>query len=214
MSRLIDVGLEQLATMVCRMGELAYKTVALSLNGYIEDEETYSSVSNLSDTLIAMADEAEDKAFELIARFQPVASDLRALKSYMKIIYDFTRYGRYALDVSQIYEKLGGLEECDPWIKESITEMSEKVLSMVRVSVESLRSYDTKLAETLSETEKQVDEMYFKYLDMLVEKAPATTKCTISSVLVVRYLERIADHATYICESVVYLATGEKVTLR
>lgn len=214
MSRLIDTGLEQLATMVFRMGELAYKTVSLSLNGYIEDKDTYSDVSNLSGTLIAMADEAEDKAFEMMARFQPVASDLRALKSYMKITYDFARYGRYALDVSQVYEKLRCLEECEPWIKESITQMSEKVLSMVRVSVGSLRSYDAKLAETLFETEKHVDQMYFKYLDMLVEKAPETTKCTISSVLVVRYLERIADHATYICESVVYLATGEKITLR
>lgn len=214
MSRLIDAGLEQLATMVSRMGELAYRTVSLSLDGYIEDKETCSDVSSLSDTLTAIADEAEDKTFELMARFQPVASDLRALKSYMKITYDFTRYGRYALDVSQVYEKLSGLKECEPWIKETIAQMSEKVLSMVRVSVESLRSYDAKLAETLFETEKQVDQMYFKYLDMLVEKAPTTTKCTISSVLVVRYLERIADHATYICESVVYLATGQKVILR
>jgi phosphate transport system protein len=56
--------------------------------------------------------------------------------------------------------------------------------------------------------------MYFTFLDRLFEKAPATNKCTISSLLVVRYLERIADHATYIGESIIYLATGEKVTLR
>jgi phosphate transport system protein len=161
-----------------------------------------------------MADEAEDKAFELMARFQPVASDLRILKSYMKITYDFERYGRYAFDVSQVQNKLGGLDECERWIHESIREMSEKVLSMVRISIESLKSHNVELAKTLSETEEQVDDMYFKYLDRLVEKAPATNRCTISSVLVVRYLERIADHATYIGESIIYLATGEKVTLR
>jgi len=214
MSRLIDTGLEQLASMVFRMGELAHKTVSLSLNGYIEGTNAYEEVQNLSDVLITMADEAEDKAFELIARFQPVASDLRILKSYMKITYDFARYGRYALDVSQIYARLGGLKECKDWIKQSIREMSEKVLIMVRTSVDSLKSHDTNLARTLSETEKQVDSMYFEYLDRLVEKAPATNRCTISSVLVVRYLERIADHATYIGESIIYLATGEKVTLR
>jgi phosphate transport system protein len=196
------------------MGELAHKTVSLSLNGYIEGTNAYEEVQNLSDVLITMADEAEDKAFELIARFQPVASDLRILKSYMKITYDFARYGRYALDVSQIYARLGGLKECKDWIKQSIREMSEKVLIMVRTSVDSLKSHDTNLARTLSETEKQVDSMYFEYLDRLVEKAPATNRCTISSVLVVRYLERIADHATYIGESIIYLATGEKVTLR
>jgi len=214
MSRLIDIGLEQLASIVFRMGELSHKTVSLSLSGYIKGKNAYEEVQNLSDMLITMADEAEDKAFELIARFQPVASDLRILKSYMKITYDFARYGRYALDISQIYSRLGGLKECEDWIKQSIREMSEKVLSMVRTSVDSLKSHDTNLARTLSKTEKQVDSMYFEYLDRLVEKAPATNKCTISSVLVVRYLERIADHATYIGESIVYLATGEKVTLR
>lgn len=214
MGRLIDAGLEQSANLVFRMGELAYKTVSMSLKSYIEGTNVHKQVQELSDTLVVMADEAEDKAFELIARFQPVASDLRILKSYMKITYDFERYGRYALDVSQVQEKLRGLEECEDWIKKSIDEMSEKVLSMVRKSIDSLKNHDTKLAMTLSETEKQVDDMYFKYLDRLVEKAPAANRCTISSVLVVRYLERIADHATYIGESIIYLATGEKVTLR
>lgn len=200
--------------MAHRMGELASKTVSLSLESYIEGRNCYEQVQDLSDVLIGMADEAEDKVFELIARFQPVASDLRILKSYMKIAYDFERYGRYALDISQVQNRLGGLEQCESWIHQSIGKMSEKVLSMVRTSVDSLKSHDSALAKELSETEKQVDDMYFKYLDKLVEKAPAANRCTISSVLVVRYLERIADHATYIGESIVYLATGEKVTLR
>jgi len=196
------------------MGELAYKTVSLSLESYIEGTNAYAQVQDLSEVLVVMADETEDKAFELIARFQPVASDLRILKSYMKIAYDFERYGRYALDVSQVQNRLGGLEQCERWIHESVREMSEKVLNMVRTSVDSLKSHDVILAKSLSETEKQVDDMYFKYLDKLVEKAPATNRCTISSVLVVRYLERIADHATYIGESIVYLATGEKIKIR
>lgn len=214
MSRLIDKDLEQLTEMLVRMGGLAHKTVSLSIMSYIEGKGNYREVKELSDTLILMADEVEAKAFELIARFQPVASDLRILKSYMKISYDFTRYGRYALDVSQIYNMLGGIRECEDWIREAIEEMSERTLSMVGTSVESLKSHDAEMAKILSETENQVDDLYSSYLDRLVEKAPATNRCTISSVLVVRYLERIADHVTYVGESIVYLATGEKVTLR
>ena len=214
MSRLIDTGLEQLATTIFRMGELAYKTVSLSLSGYIENKNAYANVLDFSDMLLSLAYEAEDKAFELIARYQPVASDLRVLKSYMKIAYDFERFGRYALDVSQVHKRLGGLDECEDWMEKSIGEMSEKVLSMVLTSVTSLKNHDANLARTLSKTENQVDEAYFGYLDSLVERAPATSKCTISSVLVVRYLERIADHATYIGESIVYLVAGEKVSLR
>lgn len=85
---------------------------------------------------------------------------------------------------------------------------------MVRISLDSLRKHDVKLAETVSKPEKEVDDMYFKYLDELAKRASGTSRCTISSVLIVRYLERIADHATYICESVVYVATGQKVNLR
>jgi phosphate transport system protein len=196
------------------MGEMANRTISLSLENYIEGTNALAQVQELSETLIIMAEEAEDKAFELIARFQPVASDLRILKSYMKITYDFERYGRYALDVSQVQRASGGLEQCEDWISKSIREMSEKVVSMVKTSVVSLRSHDVTLAKTMSETENEVDAMYFKYLDQLVKKAPATNKCTISSVLVARYLERIADHATYVGESIIYLATGEKVSLR
>lgn len=106
------------------------------------------------------------------------------------------------------------MRECEEWIKKAIKEMSERTLSMVDMSVESLKNHDAEMARTLSETENKVDNIYSKYFDRLVKKAPAASKCTISSVLVVRYLERIGDHATYIGESIVYVATGEKVTLR
>jgi phosphate transport system protein len=214
MSRIIDVGLEELSVMLCRMGELTYTTVSLSMEGCLNSTNVYPEVHEMSDALVSMSDQAEDKTFELIARFQPVASDLRAIKSYMKIAYDFARYGRYAFDISYITEQLGGLKECEEWIRTYIEDMSEKVLSMVRISIDSLRSHDAELAETVSKLEQEVDNMYFRYLDMLIEKEPVASRCTISSVLIIRYLERIADHATYICESVVYLATGKKSLLR
>jgi len=155
----------------------------------------------------------EDKAFELIARFQPVASDLRTIKSYMKIAYDFTRFGRYALDISFVNKQLDGLRNCEEWINSYVKDMGEKALDMVRLSIESFKSHDTQLAEKISEKEKEVDNMYFRFLDKLI-KSDATTKCTVSSVLIVRYLERIADHATYICEAIIYIATGQKEVLR
>jgi phosphate transport system protein len=92
--------------------------------------------------------------------------------------------------------------------------MSEKVLFMVKISIDSLRKHDIALAKTISQTEREVDKMYFDYLDKLISAEQANSKCVISSALVTRYLERIADHATYVCESIVYIVTGEKITLR
>jgi phosphate transport system protein len=213
MKRLIDAGLEQLASMLFRMGELAQKTVSLSIMNYLEGTHGHNQVKELSETLSSMADPIEDTAFEIIARFQPVASDLRILKSYMKICYDFRRYGRYALDISQIYERLGGMDECELVFRKIIKEMGIETLNMVGASIQALRNHDAELAKTLSAMEKRVDDLYYSYLDKLIE-TNTTTECTISSLLAVRYLERIADHAAYIGESIVYLATGEKTTLR
>jgi phosphate transport system protein len=213
MKRLIDAGMEQLASMLFRMGEIAQNTVTLSVMNYLDGTQGHKQVKNLSDRLSAMMEPIEDTTFEIIARFQPVASDLRILKSYMKICYDFRRYGRYALDISQINERIGGMDKCDLSFRKIVKEMGIETLNMVGISIEALKNHDAELAKSLSETERRVDKLYYEYLDKLIETS-TTTGCTISSLLVVRYLERIADHATYIGESVVYLATGEKTTLR
>jgi phosphate transport system protein len=214
MSRIIDIGLEEQSVLLVKMGELTYETLALSMHGYLKGKSVNEQVREMSDMLVSMADKVEDKTFELIARFQPVASDLRTIKSYMKIGNDFARYGRYALDISIINDQLEGLRECDAWVQDYITEMSEKVLSMVKISIDSLRKYDVALAKTVSQSEREVDQMYSDYFNRLTSAKRANSKCVISSILMTRYLERIADHATYVCESIVYIATGEKITLR
>ncbi|MEM0095859.1 MAG: phosphate signaling complex protein PhoU [Candidatus Bathyarchaeia archaeon] len=214
MSRIIDVGLEELSAIINKMGELAYRAVSAAIMECMENRQAYNEIREMSNALISMSDHAEDKAFELIARFQPVASDLRTIKSYMKIAYDFARFGRYALDMSYTHQKLGGIRNCDAWIISHIEEMGEKTLEMISLSISSLRSHNAKLSEKVAQMEKEIDNMYFEFLDKLIERSGTTTKCTVSSVLIVRYLERIADHATYICESVIYIVTGQRVILR
>ena len=213
MSRIIDRGLEEQSVLIVRMGELTYETLDLSIHGYLEGRCVQERVRELSDLLVSMAGKVEDKAFELIARFQPVATDLRTIKSYMKIGNDFARYGRYALDICIINDQLSGIEECDSWSRDYINEMSQKVLIMVRTSVDALKRQDILLAKTISPTEREIDKMYFDYLNKLNNAKQVNSKCLLSSALMTRYLERIADHAVYICESIVYIVTGEKVTL-
>jgi phosphate transport system protein len=213
MSRIIDRGLEEQSVLIVRMGELTYDTLDLSIHGYLESKSVQEHVRELSDMLLSMADKVEDQSFQLIARFQPVATDLRTIKSYMKIGNDFARYGRYALDISFINDQTHGLKECETWTRDYIDEMGEKVLSMVKISIDALKKQDIALAITISETERQVDKMYLDYLHKLVEEKQANGKCVLSSALMTRYLERIADHAVYVCESIVYIVKGEKVAL-
>jgi phosphate transport system protein len=194
------------------MGELAERTLNLSITGFLEGIDVSDKVQSLSDMVVNMSADAEDKAFELISKFQPVASDLRIIKSYMKIGYDLERYGRYAWDISFVHKRVADSEKCvDAW--QPIRDMTSLVVRMVHMSILALRAHDAELARSLSETENKVDEMYLNYLDH-VTKIPCLTKCAATNLLVVRYLERIADHATYIGESIIYIVKGEKVILR
>jgi phosphate transport system protein len=213
MSRIIDRGLEEQTVLIVKMGELTYETLAISIHGYIEGKSVQKHVRDLSGILVSMGEKVEDEAFQLIARFQPVATDLRTIKSYMKVSNDFVRYGRYALDICVINDQLSGLKECEDCTRDYINEMSEKVLSMVKISIDALKRYDIELAKTISQTEREVDKMYLDYLDRLIKSKKVNSKCAISSVLMSRYLERIADHAVYVCESIVYICTGKKVAL-
>lgn len=215
MQRLLDAGLEELTVLVYKMGGVAEKALAISLGGFIDGKDVSKDVHELAEILVNRTVEVEEKAFGLIARYQPVASDLRIINSYMKVAYDFERYGRYGWDISFIGTRFNGKTiNCDKWIFDYIGKLAEKVLEMVRVSISSLRKLNPELVKTMTQAEDSVDKAYFEYLDKLVEQAGVTNECTISSVLVVRYLERIADHAMHIMEAVVYIATGEKVTLR
>jgi len=132
----------------------------------------------------------------------------------MKIGYDFARYGRYALDIAYINDQMNGLQECSVDIKESVEKMSEKVLQMVKISVDALRKHDVELAKTIAKTEQEVDDMYITHINKLLNDENATTRCVVSSTLMTRYLERIADHSVYVCESILYIVTGEKTRLR
>jgi len=212
MHRLLDVGLEQLTATVYRMGEVAEKAIGTSVRGFMNGKDATEAVHEISEILSAMTVEVENKAFELIVKYQPVASDLRIINSYMKVAYDFERYGRYAWDISFTHKKLAGLDKC-AGSSDSMEKLVATVSEMVSKSVQALKQHNAEMAKSLASTEKEVDQLYFAYLDQLAG-ADAKNKCVMCNLLVSRFLERIADHTTYVGESIVYISTGEKISLR
>jgi phosphate transport system protein len=214
MTRLIDIGLETLSRLLFKMGDMAEETVFLSLDTYLRGLDESKKIRLWSETLVVLSEEVEDKAIELIARFQPVATDLRTIESYMRIAYDLSRYGRYAWDIIFIHKKLEvNSGEC---ILPSIPmgELAQKVRSIVHTSVEAVKRPDVDLAQKIGELEDEIDVAYYACLDKLVEEDPRTTKCLVTNLLFIRHLERIADHASYIGEAIIYLLTGKRTSLR
>ena len=212
MERPLGVGTDQIKNLILKMGQLSLDAISLAMKGFHEQEDFNVQIRAWSNTLLILSEEVEDRATELMALHQPMARDLRNLKAYIKVAYDMERFGRYAQDISDILIRIGPWE---PFSNGELTvgEMGEKVINIVKLAVELIETRQQSIIWKLSEIEAEIDELYLKNLAKLgVSKAEAKT--VIAYLLTVRYLERIADHASYVAESVTYAETGKRIVLR
>jgi len=207
MPRLMDMGEERLSNAIGDMANLAQDSVLKAIEGYERGERVKDAAKKRADELAKLSAEVEELCVDLLARYQPVATDLRFIKSCLEISYGFNRFGRYAYDISQVLEMYGDLSDCD---KTEIHEVSEKVTKMIERSIQSFKTRDTELARSLRQDDDEVDRTYFKCAAALAKDNATSVKCALATTLVLRYLERIADHACYIADSIVYIVTGTK----
>jgi phosphate transport system protein len=216
LTRLLDLGIEHIQNIVMDMAKLSERSVFASIESYERGTSTIKKqIFEWSENLRLMQDEVSDLSIELIARYQPVATDLRFIRSCMEIAYDFSRFGRYSYDIVDVLETMGSISDCD---KSYVLQMSNTVREMIHLSIEALQSRDRNAAQKLYEMDDTVDALYRKYVNEIVnpqehhnnkkEYMDKTLRCYISTLLILRYLERISDHACYIGDSVYYIVTG------
>jgi phosphate transport system protein len=211
LTRLLDLGIDRIYNIILDMAKLSESSVLTAIESYEENTRIKRQIFEWSEKLRVLQEEVADLAIELIARYQPVATDLRFIRSCMEISYGFSRFGRYAYDIVDVLETIGSISDCD---KSTVLEMAGTVREMVQLSLQSLRSRDKDAAQKLYQMDDTVDTLYRKYLREVVtlktnqDKSFIDPRCYISSLLILRYLERISDHACYIGDSVHYIATG------
>jgi len=193
------------------MARLSEQSVFTSIESYDKGTGVKKQIFEWSEKLRVLQDETADLAIELIARYQPVATDLRFIRSCMEIAYGFSRFGRYAYDIVEVLETIGPIPDCD---KTAVLGMAHTVREMIVLSVQSLDLHDKNAAAKLYQMDDTVDALYRKYLRELIDqqndvnKRETDARCYISSLLILRYLERISDHACYISDSIHYIVTG------
>ncbi|MGD1834104.1 MAG: phosphate signaling complex PhoU family protein [Nitrososphaeraceae archaeon] len=213
MTRLLDLGLERIKEIINNMANLSEKTVFKAIecyeNGIIEKKQIFE----WSEKLRVLQYEVSDLAIELILRYQPVATDLRYIRSCMEIAYGFSRFGRYAYDIVEVLETMGSVEGCD---KKVVMKTANLAREMILLSVSALQTRDKDAISKLYPMDDSVDVLYREYLRLLITPKKNNEenymikdpRCSISALLIMRYLERIADHACYIGDSVHYIVTG------
>lgn len=199
----MDMGLEKLNSHLLEMATISENAVDGAIEAYVKGGKE-NQVELWAHQLGDLHRQVSDLSMELLARYQPVASDLRFVKACFEVSYGFYRFGRYALDIVEVLEEFGDLSSCD---HSAVQKTAKTTQEMIRMSIDAFARRDVELARKLTAMDDSVDDAYTAYIKKVLT-GKGNVRCSLSATLILRYLERIADHATYIGDSVTYIVTG------
>ncbi|MBE5988230.1 MAG: phosphate signaling complex protein PhoU [Paenibacillaceae bacterium] len=175
-----------------------------------QDLELARNVYKLDDEIDQLEMDIEKECIMLLALQQPLAKDLRTIASVLKIITDLERMGDNAVNIAKVTLEIGK----EPIIQSiiDIPRMAEIGRKMLKMSIDAFVNEDISLAQKAAERDEEVDSLYESVindiLNVITEKRELTKQGT-KLLFLGRYLERIADHSTNICERTIYMITGE-----
>lgn len=171
--------------------------------------------------IIVMDDEIDDlrgyireQIIELIALRQPLAKDLRTIYALSIMSTELERIGDYAVNIAMETIKIGEDEYVEELI--DIPKMKNVSMSMLANAKEAFKNNDTKLAHATALEDDIIDELYNEvYVDCIaaMNRDKKNISQAVRLLLVGRFLERIGDHVTNICEMIIYSIKGEMIEL-
>jgi len=207
---------EQLAGIrerVLRMGGLAEQMTRRVIQSLVQrDRGLLPEVKTMETQVNQLHIDIDEAALELIALRQPTASDLRFIAAAMKINTDMERIGDQAINILECAETLLAVPPLKPLI--DIPRMAEIAQEMLKDALDAFVNGDDELAYRTILRDDDVDQLkdqVFRELLTYMMADPSTIPRAMDLILVSRHLERIADHATNICEDVIFMAKGKDV---
>lgn len=213
MQRHFHEELEALKQTLLAMGGLVEDQIRRVMHALVERDDALAQEVIDRDRQVNTYDvEVDEKCVELLALHQPTASDLRFITTAMKIVTDLERIGDQAVNIAQRAIELNQEPQLKPYI--DLPRMAEKAEQMVKESLDAFVNRDAALARRVCADDDQVDalkEQVFRELLTFMMEDPRTIPRAIRLILISRFLERVADHATNIAEMVVYLVEGKMV---
>lgn len=156
--------------------------------------------------------EADEQCLLILARWQPVASDLRFLTIAFKMVTDLERIGDLAVNICERAVDLAGRPLV--WPNEEMEEMARLSRRMVHQGVDAFLKSDAALAQAVIEQDDAVDVLYgqaFEHVLQVMQQHPEDLAGGIHALSVLKWLERIADHATNLSELVIFMVKGKDI---
>ncbi len=151
-------------------------------------------------------------ALRILAKRQPVASDLRFIATTLKVVTDLERIGDLGVNIAERVVEFGPCPK--PVEKHSIPRIAEAALGMLHDALDSYVAADAAKAEQVIVRDVTVDAYYAELFHELVAEMaadPRATECATRLQSIGKYLERVADHATNLAEMAVFMVRGEDV---
>ena len=210
-----DSELQYLHNDILRMGSIVEKQIHQSIESLVNQDDNLASTVIKNDDLVDnLQKEIESKCIILIAREQPLAIDLRTIFTSIKLVTDLERMADHAVDIAKIARILKN----EKFIKEliDIPKMADIVQNMIKESLDAYVEGNVDKAYDVCEMDDQIDGIYrrvFNELLPMMTKDSSIVNQVTQFLFICKYLERVADHVTNICEWTIYLVTGEQKDL-
>ena len=207
---------QQLAALkdkLLAMAALAQQALSLSLEAYLTgDMSLCEHVKEIETAINAAERDVDEMAYDLLAKEQPMAIDLRFILSVIKINADLERIGDQSMSIARRAEDM--LRVPAATLPVDIAAMGTHASDMIRRAVQSLVEADAPLAESVREMDDDIDHMNrTAHLDLIqvMQQSPDASLQALNAVITARNLERIADHATNIATDVIFWVRGADV---
>ncbi len=208
MAGYFDEELKKLKNDVLTMATMVEDSIRLSLEALKKRNLNIAKeIREIDKKIDKMEVAIEEKCIELIARHQPVGSDLRFLIGTIKMNNDLERMGDHAVNIADCVRFLAEQPRIKPI--SNIWTMAKIVNEMLRESVESFFTNDAAKAQKICERDSTVDEMRNEIIRIILTymlEEPEKIGAAIQYFLVAKNLERIADLSTNICEDTIYIS--------
>ena len=203
--------LDEVKADVMRLGALVIEAIPRAT------EVLLSSAWDGADDLIAADDvlddltaSIEDRCFQLLATQQPMASDLRAIVTAIRLSSEMERSGDLVVNIVKGAGRMLGAP-IDPRTRGLIQQLSEGSRQLFQIAIDAYADRDTVMAAALDGLDDQIDSLHRDFIQQVLEscrEGRMTVECAVQLALIGRYYERISDHAVNIGERVRYLVEG------
>ena len=195
---------------VLRMGALVEQSCRYAHTALFNRDLSVVDTLSLQDKQIDhFYKQIEVQCLQLIALQSPVASDLRLIGTLMQLIRDLERIGDYAEDIGEVAIKLFPYPVAS--YMPEIEHMSELCQEMLALSLSALTQLDAQVGLQVKVEDDAVDDCYDHLYDVLAgQSTSGAMEPILLSMLVIRSLERMADHATNIGQRVAFIVTGKR----